>query len=105
MRSGTSARERPRRVSGGSTKKVARSRRETMRREYDFASMSGGVRGKYAARLRSGTNLVLLEEDVAQAFPTAAAVNEALRAVLQAAACVSRRRKPPAGRRPRPAAS
>ena len=53
-----------------------------MRPEYDFASMKGGVRGKYVARLRKGSNLVLLEPEVAAAFPSAEAVNEALRGVL-----------------------
>jgi hypothetical protein len=50
--------------------------------EYDFGSMKGGVRGKYAAQYRAGTNLVLLDPEVAEAFPTDAAVNQALRAVL-----------------------
>ena len=59
--------------------------------EYDFSSMRGGVRGKYAARLKKGSNLVLLEPDVASAFPTEAAANEALRAVLKASQVVSRR--------------
>ena len=53
-----------------------------MRPEYDFASMKGGVRGKYVAEYRAGTNLALLVPEVAEAFPTDAAVNEALRAVL-----------------------
>ena len=44
--------------------------------------MKGGVRGKYVDRVREGTNIVLLEADVAKAFPTEAAVNEALRGVL-----------------------
>src|SRR5213593_5186610 len=60
--------------------------------EYDFSSMKGGVRGKYAARLRKESNLVLLEPDVASAFPTEAAANEALRAVLKASQAVRRRR-------------
>ena len=55
---------------------------DDLRREYDFASMKGGVRGKYVARLRKGSNLVLLEPEVAAAFPSADAVNEALRGVL-----------------------
>ena len=50
--------------------------------EYDFATMKGGVRGKYVARLRKGSNLVLLEPEVAAAFPSVEAVNEALRGVL-----------------------
>ncbi len=53
-----------------------------LRPEYDFASMKGGVRGKYVARLRKGSNLVLLEPEVAAAFPSAEAVNEALRGIL-----------------------
>ena len=53
-----------------------------MRAEYDFASMKGGVRGKYIRRIREGTNIVLIEPDVADAFPTEAAVNEALRGIL-----------------------
>ena len=51
-----------------------------MRDHYDF---SGGVRGKYAKRYAEGTNVVLLEPDVADAFPTARAVNAALRKVLE----------------------
>jgi hypothetical protein len=51
-----------------------------MRPEYDF---SQGVRGKYAKRFAEGTNLVLLEPDVAAEFRSAAAVNKALRGVLK----------------------
>jgi hypothetical protein len=53
--------------------------------EYDFANMKGGVRGKYVQRYRSGTNLVLLDPDIAKAFPTDESVNEALRLLLQIA--------------------
>jgi len=53
-----------------------------LRPEYDFASMQGGVRGKYTKRYREGTNIVLLEPDIAEAFPNDAAVNQALRGVL-----------------------
>lgn len=56
-------------------------RLDDLRPEYDF---SGGVRGKYAARYRQGTNVVVLEPDVAAAFPDSGAVNRALRAVLAA---------------------
>jgi hypothetical protein len=44
--------------------------------EYD---LGGGVRGKYVERYRQGTNVVLLDPDVAEKFPTSKAVNEALR--------------------------
>jgi hypothetical protein len=55
---------------------------DEMRAEYDFASMKGGVRGKYARRAREGTNIVLIEPEISEAFPTERAVNEALRGVL-----------------------
>lgn len=58
--------------------------------EYDFASMKGGVRGKHYERYRKGTNVVLIEPDVAAAFPTDGAVNEALRGILGAARAVRR---------------
>jgi hypothetical protein len=51
------------------------------RPEYDFR---GGIRGKYAARFAEGTNLVLLDPDVARAFPTSADVNRALRSLMEA---------------------
>ena len=54
---------------------------EEMRGEYDFR---GGVRGKYASRFAEGTNLVLLAPDVAAEFPTATAVNKALRELIKA---------------------
>lgn len=49
---------------------------DEMRAQYDFR---GGVRGKYARRYAEGSNVVVLEPDVAAAFPDAAAVNRALR--------------------------
>jgi hypothetical protein len=51
--------------------------------------MTGGVRGKYADAYRRSHHLVRLDPDVAKAFTTDAAVNEALRAVLRAAAAIS----------------
>lgn len=57
-----------------------------LRPEYDLATLlRDGVRGKYAARYQAGTNLVLLEPEVAQAFPDEEAVNEALRLVMKMA--------------------
>ena len=46
--------------------------------EYDLSQLKGGVRGKYVQRYKAGTNLVLLAPDVAEAFPSDEAVNEAL---------------------------
>lgn len=62
-----------------------------MRSEYDFAAMQGGVRGKHERRLREqGSNVVLLDPDVAEAFPSEASVNEALRGVLNTTRAVKR---------------
>ncbi|HRL14610.1 MAG TPA: hypothetical protein PKX07_22190 [Aggregatilineales bacterium] len=58
---------------------------DDLRPEYDATVLKDGVRGKYAARYQAGTNLVLLAPDVAAAFPTSEAVNEALRLLMQVA--------------------
>jgi len=63
--------------------KKDKSEEDDLRPEYDFSKMEGHERGKYAKRYREGTNLVLLDPDVAAAFPDAKAVNDALRLVLQ----------------------
>ena len=58
---------------------------DELRPEYDLSKLKGRVRGKYAERYRAGTNLVLLEPDVAAAFPDAKTVNEALRLLIKVA--------------------
>jgi hypothetical protein len=78
--------------SGDSMKKDSET--DELRAEYDFAQMTGGVQGKYAAAYRRGTNLVRLDPDVAEAFTTDESVNEALRAVLRAAAAIPSSRRP-----------
>jgi hypothetical protein len=50
-----------------------------MRAEYDF---SGGVRGKYSDQYGLGTNVILLEPELASAFPDSKSVNDALRGLL-----------------------
>ena len=55
---------------------------DEMRDEYDF---SGGVRGKYYEEYTKGTNVVLLEPDVAEVFRDSATVNQALRALITVA--------------------
>ncbi|MBM4089631.1 MAG: hypothetical protein FJ276_09420 [Planctomycetes bacterium] len=57
---------------------------DELRPEYDFRSMRGVVRGKYAARYRERLRVVRLADDVAGAFADEAAVNDALRAYLRA---------------------
>ena len=51
-----------------------------MKKEYDF---SKGVRGKYAKQYAEGTNVILLDPDVAKAFPTSESVNKALRSLIR----------------------
>jgi hypothetical protein len=58
---------------------------DELRPEYDETVLKDGVRGKYVQRYRAGTNVVLLAPDVAAAFPTAEAVNEALRLLMKVA--------------------
>jgi hypothetical protein len=55
---------------------------DDLRPEYDF---SGGIRGKHHAAYKTGTNVVLLDADVARAFPDSASVNTALRLLLEIA--------------------
>ncbi len=57
---------------------------DDLRPEYNLGQLlKGGVRGKYAKRYHAGTNLVLLDPDVRRAFPSARAVNRALRLVIE----------------------
>ena len=63
-----------------------------MKDEYDF---SHGQRGRYAARFAEGSNIVVLDPDVAALFPTAAEVNRALRAFAEAAPQHGDRESPP----------
>lgn len=67
-------------------KESSNSVEDDLRPEYDLGELlKGGVRGKYAEQYRAGVNLVRLDSDVAQAFPTEEAVNEALRLVMKMA--------------------
>ena len=86
MRYGSSAHGWPPVASADSMKKASNS--AEMRANYDFSAMKGGVRGKYVERLGRDRNIILLEPDIALAFPTEAAVNEALRGVLNTARAV-----------------
>ena len=56
---------------------------DDMRDEYDFASMKGGVRGKYAKAFDHTAVTVLLDSDVAEVFPDSQSVNEALRTLAR----------------------
>jgi len=56
-----------------------------MRKHYKRSDLGQGVRGKYYAAYRRGTNLVLLRPEVAAAFPTSEDVNEALLGLMKVA--------------------
>jgi hypothetical protein len=63
-----------------------KSKQDDLKPEYELDDLlAGGVRGKHAEEYRRGTNLVLLDPDVASAFEDDAAVNEALRLALKLA--------------------
>ncbi len=55
---------------------------DELRPEYDLSKLKGSLRGKYVARYRAGTNLVLLSPDVAEYFPDEQSVNRALRTLI-----------------------
>ena len=63
--------------------------KDTMRPEYDF---SKAVRGVTAVRYAEGTNVVLLDPDIAKIFPDTRAVNEALRTIARLTRTASRQR-------------
>jgi hypothetical protein len=74
------------------TTKKAQAKRRTseMRAEYDFST---GVRGKYADAFRHRTNVVLLDPDLAAAFPDSKSVNDALRALVTIAVRAETRKR------------
>lgn len=63
--------------------------------EYDF---SKGVRGKYAERYAKGTNIVVLEPDVAKVFSNSEIVNETLRDVVRIVRRSKKRSSAPSSR-------
>lgn len=67
------------------TKSAVPNDHDDLRPEYDLSQLTGGVRGKYYERATAGTTLVLLEHDVAEAFPDGQTVNDALRALIKVA--------------------
>lgn len=65
-----------------------------LRAEYDLAKLGPGIRGKYYKQATAGTNLVLIEPDLAEVFPDGDSVNRALRLLADAAAAAKPRRRP-----------
>ena len=72
-------------------KKPQQAEDDNVRPEYDLTKLGPGVRGKYFRQATSGTNLVLIEPDLAEVFPDGDSVNRALRILAEAAAAVKRR--------------
>jgi hypothetical protein len=70
---------------------------DELRPEYLREEFGKGVRGKYYATYRKGTNVVLLSPDVAKVFPTEEAVNDALRSLILLAEKTARPSKRSAG--------
>lgn len=92
--SGLSAHGAPRARSNDSMSKAPAKRHpDDLRPEYDLTRLTGGVRGKYYKQATAGTNLVLLEPDVARAFPDSSSVNRALRLLQEVATKTTRPRR------------
>ncbi len=66
-------------------KKSTRKKKDELRGEYDLKSLGNGVKGKHYRDYEQGTNLVLLDPDIADAFPSAKDVNDALRVLVTVA--------------------
>ena len=64
---------------------MAKRSADEMRAEYDFSQLKGAVRGKYHSKTKAGTNLVLIDPDLAKVFPNDESVNRALRLLLETA--------------------
>ncbi len=80
-------------------KKVKTSDKDELREEYKRSDFPGGlVRGKYAMRLRESSNIVVLNPEVAKAFPNEQAVNSALLSLIDLAQKTARITKGSTGR-------
>ncbi len=66
---------------------------DELRPEYVLSQLKGGIRGKYYKRAMAGTNLVLIEPDLAKAFPDTDSVNRALRLLVDAASSATTPRR------------
>jgi hypothetical protein len=66
-------------------KSMKKAKIDNMRPEYVREDLGKGIRGKYYRQYQEGTNMVLLDPDVAKVFPTEASVNRALRSLIDVA--------------------
>ena len=81
------------------TKKPSNQQADELRPEYDLSTLGPAVRGKYFERASARTNLVLLDPDLAKAFPTSESVNHALRMLVDIAEAASHQKKTHSGRK------
>jgi len=73
-------------------KKVsAKKTTDDLRAEYDLTKLKGGVRGKYYRQASAGTNLVLIEAELAEVFPDTESDNRALRLLVDTAGAATAR--------------
>jgi uncharacterized DUF497 family protein len=97
--------KRPEESAGNMKKASAKSLDDDLRPEYDLSQLKGGVRGKYYRQAAAGTNLMLIEPELAKVFGDAESVNRALRLLVdtaEAAAGPSRRRHGASNKRRQP---
>lgn len=94
-------RGRPHQLKPMPTKNLGSNVVDELRSEYDLASLKGGVRGKYYARATAGTTMVLLEPDVAEAFPDGASVNRILRSYIRGSGKLPNKALQPTSRKTR----
>ena len=66
-------------------KASAKKNNDDLRSEYDLSQLKGGVRGKYYQEATAGTNLVLIDPELANVFPDSESVNRALRLLADTA--------------------
>lgn len=74
-------------------KASAKKNKDDLRSEYDLSQLEGGVRGKYYGEATAGTNLVLIEPELANLFPDTESVNRALRLLADTAELATTRKK------------
>ena len=73
-------------------KASAKKNKDALRSEYDLSQLKGGVRGKYYREATAGTNLVLIEPELATVFPDTESVNRALRLLADTAQSATARK-------------
>lgn len=67
------------------SKKINHELEDDLQPEYDFSQLQGKTKGKYFQAYQEGTNVILLDPDIAQAFPNQKSVNDALRLLINLA--------------------